>query len=236
MGGAFWVDAFLATRNRTRWAVHAIASQLQVGMSEVEARALARRTIASLGMRGGWHRAIVRMGANTTKDFAERSEPDTVLGPDDLFFVDIGPLYRGYEGDAGDTFVVGNDSDHHRVKREVRVIWDKVRLHWFEHRATGTELYAFAAEAARELSWVLSFDLTGHRLSEYPHSIHYDGSIAEVPVELGSGCWVLEIVIAHPDLPFGAFYEDLLLEDQSFPSWVFTADAPPDDRAAWALG
>jgi hypothetical protein len=28
---------------------------------------------------------------------------------------------------------------------------------------------------------------------------------------------VLEIAVVHPDRPFGAFYEDLLLEDQSFP-------------------
>jgi hypothetical protein len=33
--------------------------------------------------------------------------------------------------------------------------------------------------------------------------------------------WVLEIAIIHPDRPFGAFYEDPLLEDQSFPEWVF---------------
>jgi hypothetical protein len=30
--------------------------------------------------------------------------------------------------------------------------------------------------------------------------------------------WVLEIAIAHPHKSFGAFYEDLLLEDQSFPA------------------
>jgi hypothetical protein len=28
---------------------------------------------------------------------------------------------------------------------------------------------------------------------------------------------VLEIALIHPERPFGAFYEDLLLEDQSFP-------------------
>jgi len=30
--------------------------------------------------------------------------------------------------------------------------------------------------------------------------------------------WVLEIAVAHPHKSFGAFYEDLLLEDQSFPA------------------
>jgi len=38
---------------------------------------------------------------------------------------------------------------------------------------------------------------------------------------------VLEIAIVHPDRPFGAFYEDLLLEDQSFPAWVSDPATPP---------
>ena len=60
-------------------------------------------------------------------------------------------------------------------------------------------------------------DLSGHRLSDYPHSAHYDGPLAEVGFTPSPNLWVLEIAIAHPDKTFGAFYEDLLLEDQSFP-------------------
>ena len=59
-------------------------------------------------------------GPNTTKDFMERSEPGVVLGENDIFFVDIGPIYGDTEGDAGDTFVFGDDPDHLRAKREVR--------------------------------------------------------------------------------------------------------------------
>ena len=226
-GPTFSVDALMTVRDRTRWAVHAIASQVEVGMSEEEAKALARATLSSLGMRRGWHHIIVRLGSNTTKDFMERSEPGVVLGPDDVFFVDIGPIYEGCEGDAGDTFVVGGDPDHHRAKRDVRTIWDTVRAHWLDAGVTGTELYAFADRTAADLGWKLNFDLSGHRLSDYPHSSHYDGSIADVPFELHADRWVLEIAIAHPERPFGAFYEDLLLGDQSFPEWVFDPTVPP---------
>jgi len=31
-----------------------------------------------------------------------------------------------------------------------------------------------------------------------------------------SGLWVLEIQLRHPTRPFGAFFEDLLLEDRHF--------------------
>jgi len=226
-GPTFSVDALLAVRDRTRWAVHAIAAQVQVGMAEEEAKALARETLRWLGMRRGWHHIIVRLGSNTTKDFSQRSEPGVVLGSDDLFFVDIGPTYQGYEGDAGETFVVGINPDHLRAKREVRTIWEAVRTHWIEQGATGEELYAFADRVAADLGWRLNFELSGHRLSEYPHAVHYGGSMADVPYGLHPDRWVLEIAIAHPELPFGAFYEDLLLVDQSFPEWVFGSAPPP---------
>ena len=47
----------------------------------------------------------------------EKSEPGVVLGDNDIFFVDIGPIYGDTEGDAGDTFVVGDDPDHLRAKK-----------------------------------------------------------------------------------------------------------------------
>jgi Xaa-Pro aminopeptidase len=223
-GESFSTDQLLEVRARTRRAVHAIADQVRVGMSEDEAKAIARDTLSSLGMRRGWHHIIVRCGPNTTKDFMARSEPGVILGPDDIFFVDIGPIYENCEGDAGDTFVFGDDPDHHRAKHDVRAIWESTRRQWFDHGSTGTELYDFAVAAAENLGWRLNLDLSGHRLSDFPHSAHYDGSIADVPFPLHPDRWVLEIAIVHPERPFGAFYEDLLLEDQSFPEWVFATD------------
>ncbi len=166
-------------------------------------------------MRRGWHRIIVRCGPNTTKDFTERSEPGVVLGENDIFFVDIGPVYGEIEGDAGDTFVFGSDPDHLRAKREVRTIWDEVRDKWFTDGSTGRELYAFATEVTASYGWKLNMNLSGHRLSDFPHSAHYDGPLADVDFRPNPNLWVLEIAIAHPERTFGAFYEDLLLDDQS---------------------
>jgi methionyl aminopeptidase len=216
-GEKFSLAQLMEVRTRTRKAVHMIADQVKVGMVEEDAKAMARNTLSELGMRRGWHHIIVRFGPNTTKDFMERSEPGVVLGADDIFFVDIGPIYEGTEGDAGDTFVVGTDPDHHRAKLEVRDIWDQVRDEWFASGMTGRDLYDFATETAAGLGWKLNLDLSGHRLSDYPHSAHYDGAMAEVDFRPSPNLWVLEIAIAHPERPFGAFYEDLLLEDQSFP-------------------
>ena len=217
-GPAFTVTGFLDMRSRTRSAVHAIAEQITPGMSEEQAKELARETLKDMDMRRGWHHIIVRCGPNTTKDFMEKSEPGVVLGDNDIFFVDIGPIYGDTEGDAGDTFVFGDDPDHLRAKKEVRQIWEEVREKWFTDGATGEELYDFATEVAAGYGWRLNMDLSGHRLSDFPHSAHYDGPLAEVAFRPNPNLWVLEIAIAHPERKFGAFYEDLLLEDQSFPA------------------
>jgi methionyl aminopeptidase len=216
-GEKFSLDLMMEMRSRTRKAVHQIADQVHVGMAEEEAKAMARETLQGLGMRRGWHHIIVRCGSNTTKDFMERSEPGVVLGENDIFFVDIGPIYGDTEGDAGDTFVFGDNPDHLRAKSEVRLIWDQVRDKWFADGTTGKELYDYATEVTEGYGWKLNLDLSGHRLSDYPHSAHYDGPLAEVEFRPSPNLWVLEIAIAHPSGTFGAFYEDLLLEDQSFP-------------------
>jgi len=216
-GETFSVEQLMDVRARTRRAVYLIAAQVHAGMREDDANTMARETLTGLGMRRGWHKTLVRFGPNTTKNFSEQSADGTILGKDDIFFIDIGPIYDGTEGDAGDTFVVGTNVEHHRAKREVRIIWDQVRAKWFHDGTTGKDLYAYAIAAAASLGWTLNLDLTGHRLSDFPHSAHYDGTLAEVEFRPNPNLWVLEIIIKHPDGTFGAFYEDLLLEDQSFP-------------------
>jgi Xaa-Pro aminopeptidase len=217
-GEAFDLIRFMEVRALTRKAVGLIADQVRVGMVEEDAKAMARETLKQLGMRRGWHHIIVRFGSNTTKDFMERSEPGVVLGDNDIFFVDIGPIYDETEGDAGDTFVVGSDPVHAKAQRDVRSIWQTVRDMWFFEGVTGKELYEFAGKTAEDLGWRLNLDLSGHRLSDFPHSAHYDGSLAEVEFRPNADLWVLEVAIVHPTRSFGAFYEDLLLDDQSFPA------------------
>jgi methionyl aminopeptidase len=215
-GDKFSVQPFLEMRQRTRRAVNDIASRVKVGMVEEDARAMARDVLADGGMRKGWHHIIVRFGPNTTKDFMEPSDKGVVLGSDDIFFVDIGPVHGDHEGDGGDTFVFGSDPDHHRAKADVRVIWDDVRDRWFRDGLTGRELYDYAEKKCADKGWRLNRDLSGHRLSEFPHSVHYDGAMATVDFRPAPLLWVLEIAIIHPERKFGAFYEDLLLENQSF--------------------
>jgi methionyl aminopeptidase len=214
----FSLAQLLEVRVRTRNALHAIAERITPGMVEEDATAMARDLLGTMEMRKGWHRVIIRFGVNTTKDFAATSEPEVTLGENDIFFIDIGPNYQDCEGDAGDTFVFGDNPEHHRIKRDVRELWDEVRDVWFQDGKTGIELYDYATQATEARGWKLNLDLSGHRLSDFPHKAIYDGPLATVDFHPSPNLWVLEMAIVDPQGAFGAFYEDLLLPDQSFPS------------------
>jgi methionyl aminopeptidase len=213
VGSPFSIERLLDMRARTRRAVHAIADQIEVGMAEPEGNAIARRTLKKMGMRKGWHPIFVRFGANTAKDFLDRSEPGIVLGPDDIFFIDIGPVRDGMEGDAGDTFVTGGNPEHQRARADVHAIWADVHEAWRTQGLTGRALYDRARRASETRGWRLNMDLAGHRLSDFPHKAYHGGRLAETDIVPSAHLWILEIAIVHPTAPIGAFYEDLLLPD-----------------------
>lgn len=212
-GEAFHLEKMLEVRTRTRRAIWDIAQRIQPGMSEDDGRRVAAETLEQAGLRRGWHKMLVRFGPNTAKSYEEPSIPGVVLRDDDIFFIDIGPVAGGYEGDGGDTFVVGGDSEMDRAANDVKELWKAVRARWRDHGSTGEALYRFAAVTAEAMSWELDWELTGHRLSEFPHKAHFDGTLSEIGFHPAEARWVLEIQIRHRHAPFGAFFEDLLLED-----------------------
>lgn len=203
----------LDVRTRTRAALREIAGRITPGMSEESGRKLAATVLREAGLRKGWHKILVRFGQNTTKNFEDPSTPGVALGDNDVFFIDIGPIYEGCEGDAGDTFAVGDDPEMIKAAEDVRSIWTATRQRWLEAGLTGMALYQFAEETAHQLGWQLNLELTGHRLSEFPHDAHYDGTLDKVDFRPSDLRWMLEIQIRHPQRDFGAFFEDLLLED-----------------------
>lgn len=212
-GEHFSLEKLLEARRRTREALQDIAAAIRPGMVEEDAVQLATDMLKERGMRRGWHKILVRFGANTLKNFSEASEPGTVLRDDDIFFIDIGPVFDGYEGDAGQTFVVGNDPEMARCARDAREVFRIVHDKWRREGLTGQELYAFAAKTAADLGWELNLKMDGHRLSDFPHNVYHAGTLADVPFRPSANLWVLEIQIRHPGKAYGAFFEDLLLED-----------------------
>ena len=211
------MQQLLAQRTRTQEAITAIAAAIQPGMLEEEAVALANRLLAERNMRRGWHKVNLRFGVNTTLHFHSASQPGVELGDNDIFFIDIGPVFERWEGDGGDTFIVGQDAERARCATDARRVFHAARRRWLADGLSGQALYDFAAAEAARLGWVLNLDMNGHRIGDFPHAAIFKGSLAEIDFAPTAGLWVLEIQIRHPSEPFGAFFEDILLDDSHFP-------------------
>jgi len=213
VGHQYSPDAQLEVRQRTWTAAYEIAARMAPGIAEEHALRIASEVLTEAGLRKGWHKIVVRVGSNTLKHFHDPSEAGVVLSDDDIFFVDIGPIFRGGEGDVGLTVAVGDDPDMHAAVTDVRALWDEVRRKWVVDGVSGSALYQFADSSATSMGWNLNLGLAGHRLSDFPHKARYAGTLSGVGFRPTSGLWVLEIHIRHPERKFGAFFEDLLIDD-----------------------
>lgn len=213
VGPAFTEDGMLLARRKTREAIAAIAARVEPGMVEEDAVAMAKQVLADMGLALSWHPTRVRFGTNTTKAMKRASEPGVILKENDIFFIDIAPRVQAWEGDGGATFTVGQGADHARCARDAEALFHAVRGIWQRERLTGRALYAWAEAEARKLGWELNFDLGGHRVSDFPHATIYAGALADLETTPSAMRWILEIHLRHPSLPYGAFFEDMLLDD-----------------------
>lgn len=211
VGTHFDLHKMFHARDKTFAAVNAIAEQVQVGMSELQARELAKQTLVAMGMDRIWHQILVRFGASTLKKFNEPSEANPVLQANDIFFIDLGVVWDGHEGDAGATFTVGDDTEMSVCAQACKTIYDEVEAHWRATRCSGKALYDFAEQMAVKHGWRLNVEIRGHRVSDFPHAIYKAGDLGDFENVPETGLWILEIQIAHPSKPYGAFYEDLLV-------------------------
>ena len=197
-------------RELTWAAVEGIRQRMRPGISEDEARTEAADVFRKLGMERLWHPVIIRIGANTTKIYRERSDNSVRLGENDIYFIDLGLVFKGHEGDAGDTFVVGHAPERQACADAARELFHVVADAWRTQGLSGQALYAFAEQRAEAMGWRLNHEIKGHRVSDFPHSVHKADDLGDLNNRPSSGLWILEIQIAHPTEPYGAFYEDLL--------------------------
>lgn len=207
----FVLSELLDARKKTWEAISRIEKAMEIGVSEEEAHKIADQIMKEMGAKKFWHRTHVRFGVNTLKTYSEKSEPNTFLKEDDIYLLDIGPVWNDkYEGDGGATFVVGSDPLKKKCAEDVLKIFNVTREHWKSNHVTGPALYEFSAKVAREFGWELVQEVAGHRLGDFPHHAFFKGSMGDIDFRPAPNAWVLETQIKHSTLPIGAFHEDLL--------------------------
>lgn len=210
VGPRYSLDGMLAAREKTIRALAAIASQLKVGMTTGEALDMAAEQLQAMGASHTWHPTYIRFGDDTVRPPREGIDPLRPLRASDIVVVDLGPVWDGYEGDYGDTFVFGESALHRDCFKAVHEVFDETREAW-KRGMTGCELYDFAEERAVSKGWRLSRNLAGHRIADFPHALFGTTELAELEITPSEMVWVLEIQLCHPTEPVGGFFEDILM-------------------------
>jgi Xaa-Pro aminopeptidase len=174
------------------------------------------------GVKKHWHRRIVRSGPNSVT-IAGDNPPVRLIGKDDIVYVDLGPVFEAWEADIGNSYVLGDDPEKHRLVADLPRLFKSVQA--FYHRdpdMTGAALYAYAQKVANDAGWRFGGKIAGHIVSEFAHAlIPGDKALNRIsplnPKAMtdpdGKGRnrhWILEIHLVAQDGSFGGFYERLL--------------------------
>ncbi len=182
--------------------------------------ALAER---DFGVKKHWHKRIVRAGPNTLCTFYD-DPPVRIIGPDDIVYLDLGPVFAEWEADIGRSYALGSDSEKKRLVADLPRLFDIVKAH-YEASAdiTGAQLYAFAQRAAEDSGWLFGGTIAGHIVGEFPHAQRVPGDRAFHRIAPGNNKrmrdldgngderhWILEIHLVDRRQTFGGFYERLL--------------------------
>src|SRR5690606_26659073 len=120
-GETFDLSKLMGARDLAREITFELADFIKPGMTEQHAHTLYKGLLKKHGVEKQWHPAKLRFGPNTLKDFHEPSVPH-VLRDNDLFFIDIGPIYQNHEADFAETFVVGNDEEHRKIAEASKLV------------------------------------------------------------------------------------------------------------------
>lgn len=209
-GDNFSEEKFFEARRKTKEAVEKISKMVEVGCTEDYGNSLIDAVLNSLGTKKKWHPNKFRIGVNTTKSFRDKSEENITLKENDIYFIDIGPVFDGHEGDYGETFVVGEDKEYQKIIEASKLVFEQTADIWRNENKNGIELYEFAEEAATDLGYRLNNRMKGHRVGDFPHHVFYKGGLSETEEVPCDNLWILEIHLVSECDTYGAFYEDIL--------------------------
>lgn len=211
-GEKFDLKKLIHARNVAREMTYELSSLFRPGMTEEDAHMAYKELCKRYPVEKQWHPPKLRFGPNTICNFKDVSIPH-VLQEEDVFFIDIGPVIDGHEADYGETFTVGNIFQQKHISLSAKKVFDEVAAYWRENRTTGEKLYEFAKKRAEHYGYILNMGSDGHRIGDFPHHIHFKGALPETEEIIVPNAWILEIHLYNRDKKFGAFFEDILTDN-----------------------
>lgn len=170
-----------------------------------------------------WHKRVVRSGPHTLYPYQE-SAPDRTIEPDDILFVDLGPVFEAWEADFGRTFVLPDADEHkRRLMDALAPTWKKcAEAYRAAPSMSGGELYALVKEEARKAGYEFGGAHSGHLVGHFPHeripkdlTTFYITDGNDLPMNRldkdgKKYHWILEMHLVDRERQIGGFVEELL--------------------------
>jgi Xaa-Pro dipeptidase len=168
------------------------------------------------GIQKYWHKRIVRAGLNTIHPYDE-NPPNLLIDADDIVFLDLGPIFEGWEADLGRSYCLGKNPDKMRIIQDAEDCWFELRSFLQNTpNATGAVAYKKAQDLADEKGWVFGGEIAGHLIGEFPHQSispekveNYFHPLNNNPIFHPEIHWIIEIHLIDSSRTFGAFYEQV---------------------------
>lgn len=111
---------FKACQRLAQEAAKEVASLAKEGWTEIQAAKLLETYLLDSGVEGFFHHSFAWFGERTRFDgirqYSEFSPSARVLLPNEIFILDVAPIYRGYTCDIGYTSCLGENPQFHRVR------------------------------------------------------------------------------------------------------------------------
>jgi len=179
--------------------------------------------LKKFGIEKHWHKKIVRSRKNTLAIYPD-NPPNRIIEKDDILFIDLGPIVEDYEADIGRTYVLGNDAQKRKLKRDVEEAWYKIK-EWYQQQTTlkASELFQYVVEKAKEYGWEFGGEIAGHIVGKYPHEQPLDPQSMELDIhpenhndmflpdaDGNQRHWILELQFVDKENGIGGYFEQLL--------------------------
>ena len=194
------------------------------GKSEEQLNAeVCELALKKFGIEKHWHKKIVRSGKNTLAIYPD-NPPNRLIENDDILFIDLGPIVDNYEADIGRTYVLGNDAQKLKLKRDVEKAWYEIK-EWVQPHTTlkASELFQYVVDKTREYGWEFGGEIAGHIVGKYPHEQPADPTSLELDIhpenhndiflpdaEGNQRHWILELQFVDKENEIGGYFEQLL--------------------------
>ncbi len=240
------LEGFLACQRLAREAVRHVASLLKPGWTEKHAATLVNTYLSDSGVKGFFHRSFAWFGERTRFDgivnYAQYSPTNRTLGENEVFILDVAPIYKSYACDIGYTSSLGPNEEWKRAEQFLKKIRQQIP-EMVDGGMAGDELWKELDAKIRQAGYdnihqQYPFAVLGHRLhreSELPLPLSYlnfgwqsfwsftsRGLFGQLlgPNFQGdmTGIWAVEPHIGGKG--FGAKFEEILVVENGKARWL----------------